>query len=340
LPANSGGANTGGNASTGGTMSTGGTTASGGSAATGGAPGGCAPSNGAAFGCDFAWGTNEPQTPLSQLGYLDFVSKWVGYEVKADGSLPTCDGCTWLRSFGSTELIPVYYAYFIGFFGHANGLPDGNQNPNGPNLTTDAANLIRQHRAALIGMYAEYARRSREAWPDKPLVWLLEGDYVQYSGESQKNALTYAELGALARDTACAIKSNMPNAVVAINHSTWNPDTTTKDFWNAMSVASYDLVWTTGVPNNRGYFESGTNDTSYNHATATYAHVSQLTGKKLFVDTSFGLSAMADSWSTSNAATLNARIADGVVAVNVATPSAGYQSAIEAMRGSLNQVCR
>jgi hypothetical protein len=68
--------------------------------------------------------------------------------------------------------------------------------------------------------------------------------------------------------------------------------------------------------------------------------VNQLTGSNIFVDTSFGLSAMADSWSTSNATTLNARIADGVVAVNVATPSAGYQSAIQAMRGSLNPVCR
>ena len=35
-------------------------------------------------------------------------------------------------------------------------------------------------------------------------------------------ALSYAELGQLGADITCAIKSNMPNAVVAINQSTWN----------------------------------------------------------------------------------------------------------------------
>ncbi|HEY2733107.1 MAG TPA: hypothetical protein VGI70_03940, partial [Polyangiales bacterium] len=87
------------------------------------------------FGCAFAWGTDDSGGSLSGLSDLQFVSKWVGYEVDASGNLPSCDGCSWLTSeVKSTALVPVYYAYFIGYFGHANGLMDGNQNPNGPNL--------------------------------------------------------------------------------------------------------------------------------------------------------------------------------------------------------------
>jgi hypothetical protein len=335
---------------TGGASSTGGSSGSqaagGGGAASGSGgatPGGCGTApNTQPFGCKFAWGTNEPQGALSSYAYLDFISKWVGYEIKADGSFSGCDGCTWLTSMAQTSLVPVYYAYFIGYLGHANGLPDGNQNPNGPNLTTDAALLIRKQRAALVSAYGDYAKKSHAAWPTKPLVWLLEGDFVQYSGMSQKQALSYAELGQLAADITCAIKSNMPNAVVAINQSTWNADQVTMDFWGAMKTANvaYDLVWTTGVANNDGFFEASANSGSYNHATATYRFVHTLTGKPIFVDTSFGLSAMADSWSGAPAATINARVKEGVLAANVSSPDSSYASRLNALRPGLDPVCQ
>jgi hypothetical protein len=294
-----------------------------------------------AFGCKFAWGTNDDGAALSTLTGLQFITKWVGYEAKKDGSLSSCDGCSWLREqVASTPLIPVYYAYFIGFFGKANGLPDGNENPNGPNLTTDAAKLIRTQRAGLIEMYRSYAQQSAAAWPTKPLVWLLEGDFVQYAGESQKERLSYVELAELAQDITCAIKSAMPNAVVAINHSTWNADQVTNDFWQALSGVNYDLVWTTGVANNMGFMEAAANTSSYNHATATYAYVHKLTGRDLFVDTSFGLSEMADSWSGADATALNARIAEGVVAANVSKLAPNSLTKIVAVSPQLNAVCR
>jgi hypothetical protein len=302
---------------------------------------GCADLESHPFGCGFAWGTNDSGGALDSYGYLQFMSKWVGYEVQADGTLPSCDGCTWLsQQVAPTELVPVYYAYFIGYFGHANGYADGNENPNGPNLTTDAAQLIRDHRQALIDMYSWYAKKSYEVWKTRPIVWLLEGDFVQYSGDTQKNKLSYTELGQLAADITCAIKSNMPNAVVAINHSTWNSDQVTNDFWNAMKNVAYDLVWTTGVPNNAGFLEKSATPDAYNHATATYAYVHGFTGRPIFVDTSFGLSAMEDAWSSADAATLNARIADGVIAANVTSAPASYASAIATLAPQLDATCR
>jgi hypothetical protein len=176
-------------------------------------------------------------------------------------------------------------------------------------------------------MYAWYAQQVFKVWPTKPLVWLLEGDYVQYAGTSQSSPLSYPELGQLAADITCAIKSNMPNAVVAIDQSSWNADDITNKFWNAMAVANYDMVWTTGVGNNKGFLEASATSTTYNHATATYAYLHNLTKRSILVDTSAGLSAAGDSWSTASVMDLNGRIAEGVVAANITgTPPSNLQS--------------
>jgi hypothetical protein len=251
----------------------------------------------------------------------------------------------------ATSLIPVYYAYFIGFYGHANGLPDQNVNPNGPNLATGAGALLLGSANSgcpsgqlcasnkVVQMYAQYAKESHAAWPTKPLVWLLEGDFVQYTNASQTQPLTYAQLGQLAALIADAIKSNMPNAVVAIDHSAWNSDAVTKSFWGAMSAANYDMVWTTGVGDNGGFINSGANAQTYNGATATYAYLHGLTGRKILVDESAGMSQQSDTWSNQTVATLDALIADGVVAVNVSGAPSTYQANVAALDPKLESTC-
>jgi hypothetical protein len=312
----------------------------GGSTASGGSCGAASP-NDQPFGCEFAWGRDDPGGSLASYAELDFMSKWVGYELKADGSLPSCDGCKWLSGeVAKTPLIPIYYAYFVGFLGKANGLPDQNEAPDKPNLATHAAQLVRDKRAQLIDIYASYAKQSAAVWPDKPLVWLLEGDFVQYTRESQTNPLTMAELGELARDITCAIKGNMPKAVVAINHSTWNSDEVTNEFWGAMDKANYDLVWTTGVANNDGFFEQTATPSVYNKSTAKYAYVSEKTRRKILVDTSFGLSAMADTWASATPEALNARIADGVIAAHVTMLPTSQLAPLKTLSAQLDKVCK
>ena len=146
--------------------------------------------------------------------------------------------------------------------------------------------------------------QTRAVWQTKPLVWFLEGDFIQYTEASQSSPLTMAELGQLAADITCAIKSNMPNAVVAINHITWNSNEETNSFWCEMKRADYDLVWTTGVGNNGNFIEAAGTAGYYNATTATYPYLHTLTGKTIVVDTSYGASAMSDSWSNQTAAAL------------------------------------
>ena len=269
------------------------------------------------------------------------MSTWVGSEVKADGSIASCGACGWLTSqVATTNLIPVYYAYFIGFYGHANGLPDANTVGRGqPSLATGAGALIAANRSKIIQMYTYYAQQSHQAWPTKPLVWLLEGDFVQYTATSQTQPLSYQELGQLAADITTAIKSNMPNAVVAIDHSPWNSDAVTNSFWGAMAMANYDMVWTTGVGNLGGFIPSATTATSYNGKTATYSYLHSLTGKKILVDESAGASQQSDTWSNQTPAALNALISSGVVAVNVSGPPPTYQANVAALTPHLNSTC-
>lgn len=296
------------------------------------------------FGCKFSWGAS-PNGSLASYGYLGFATYWIENGMKADGTFGTCNGCNWVKSnFASGNSVPVYYAYIIGFMGHAAGLEDGNTCPQGqpdcPNLTNQGAALVKSNRAKIVAAYGSYAEQTHAVWPSKPLVWLLEGDFVQFSATSQQNPLTMSELASLASDITCAIKAKMPNAVVALNHSNWNSDQVTNDYWNAMKSVPYDMVWTTGVANNNGFIASGTNASSYNGKTATYDYVHKLTGKTIWVDDSCGVSAMADSWSTSNAATLNELIGSGVIAfAHCGAPSGDYQSATSALTSQLMSTC-
>ena len=303
---------------------------------------GAQPMNPNPFGCTFAWGRQTPggSGSLSSYNYLQMMATWVESGIRRDGSFPSCGGCSWLTSrMASTNLIPVYYAYMIGYFGHMNDLPDQNLQPGGPNLATGGAALIKANRAKIVQMYADYARMTYQAWSTRPLVWLLEGDMIQYTETSQTSPLTMAELGQLAADITCAIKGNMPNAVVAINHSTWNSNEETNSYWTEMKRAQYDLVWTTGVGDNGNFIEEAGKAGYYNATTATYPYIHQFTGKNIVVDTSYGASAMSDSWSNQTKAALDVHIGNGVIGINIANnPPANYQTIVQGLQ--LASTCR
>ncbi|MGA2450668.1 MAG: hypothetical protein ABTD50_18530 [Polyangiaceae bacterium] len=264
------------------------------------------------------------------------MSNWAGYDIPATGiytSTSQFDAGGWLKTMASTSLVPAYYAYLIGYYGHTNNLPDGNQNPGGPNLTTGmGALLLGVDNAAcpqgppaticadnlIVKAYSWYATETYAAWK-KPLIWLLEGDFIQYSVEgSQTDPLSYDQLGQLAAQITMAIKCAMPTAVVAINYSTWISTSELDSYFGAISTAmtalgtSYDMVWTTG---------SGSSASAGN---ATYAALHTLTGKPILVDESFGLSAQSDTWANQTATTIDARIAGGVVAANITTSTPTY----------------
>ena len=282
---------TGGISTGGSTLPAGGTTIATGGVRTGGTvvPGNCGSAtltlNPHPFGCKFAWGGAEDQLgSLTNTNHLQFASTWVDSGISASGKFTTCNACNWITGkVAPTNLIPVYYAYIIGFLAHSNGIVDGNQT-GGKKLTTDGGALVKANRQAIVDAYGWYAKESFKVWPSKPLIWLLEGDFVQLVDAGQSQPLTYAELSSLVVDITCAIKSNMPNAVVAIDHSAWNSNDVSTKFWDAMKPANYDLVWTTGVGNNQGFLNADGNASKYNATTAKYSWLNSYTGKSTQVE--------------------------------------------------------
>jgi hypothetical protein len=333
-------------------------------------------SGASAFGCKFAWGEPLPTGSISGDSWLQFMTSWGGYEIQASGSIDTFDNGSFLSQLAPTNLIPVYYAYLIGYYGHANNLPDqnccGGSNctvctATQPNLTTGAAYLLLGDptganapcnstttfcaKNLIVQAYAYYAQQTFKAWPTRPMVWLIEGDFIQYTDASQVASLTstsgasaglsYTQLGQLAALIATAIKSNMPNAVVAFDDSSWIDDTERPLYWQGILQAhtDYDLVWTTGAGSNPPFVSTGETATAGNGKTGTYSWLHGYTGKKIVVDESAGASQQADTWSNQSAATINTLIADGVVAVNVSGAPSTYQANVTALQSHLDSTC-
>jgi hypothetical protein len=287
------------------------------------------------FGCKFAWGANGNNGDRSS--YLDFITTWVGYEDNGglDGA---CDGCRLATQLAATNARAVYYAYFIGYGAADDGFGDCNTDPDDQNLCTRGAQWVRDNRALIVQRYSNYSRMTRMASPNKGVVWLLEGDFIQYTYDDQSSPLTMAEMGALGREIVCAIKSNDPNAIVAVNHSSWIRNPVLTNYFNAMPLDILDMVWTTGmgdVPG--GYLNDGD---ANNRMDGSYAYLHTLTKRPILVDTSFGASQAADSWSNTPSATLNMRITDGVIAANVTQPPNDYRTRITNLEPQLSSVCR
>ena len=330
------------------------------------------------FGCSLAWGEPVPSGSLSADVWLQFMTNWAGYEIQANGSIATFDNGGFLNQLAPTNLIAGYYTYLIGYYGHANHLPD--QNCCGgsacttcaasePNLTTGGAYLLLGDptganapchstttfcdKNLIVQAYAYYARQTNAAWPTtRPLLWLIEGDFIQYTDASQvasltsttgaSAALSYGQLGQLAALIAAAIKSNMPSAVVAFDDSAWISDQERPLYWQGIVQAhtDFDMVWTTGVGNNPPFINAGETASDYDGMTATYSWLHGYTGKKIVVDESAGASQQADTWSNQSAANLDELIEAGVAAVNVSGAPSTYQANVTALTPRLDSTCR
>lgn len=341
-PGTGGGVTTGGqNGSTGGAGDLGGsggtvTTLTGGAAA-GGTPTTTASWVEALFGCEFAWGA--PYYELSQgsdgtldASYLDFVSTWAGQETNAGlstwsadagvtnpGTGDSCRVCEMVQAIAATDIIPVFYTYVIG--GQAcsqAGYCDCN-NSTGDTLCTQGAQWIRDNRGQVVNAYAQYAKMLSAKFPEKPMIWWLEGDYHQYAEvTTQSSPLTYPEAGELIRDITNAIKSNQPGARVGVNHAPWITDAQAQQFWSNMPNDILDLIWVQGAG------DSATFPNSWGQGTANFAWLHQKTGLPIMAETSYGA---PDRWTTTAAVDVNARIASGVVSVLINFPKAAWSSA-------------
>lgn len=286
------------------------------------------------WGCDFAWGT--PSTYAGREG--NFVAQWVGGESSGglDGDCTGCDLASLVTPAGTHV---VYRSYFIGYQASAlAGLGDCNWS-SPPNLCSDGAAWITANRALILAMYEYYAEMTAAAVPDEKVVWWLEPNFIAYTYPEQGAPLSLADLGDLARDITCVIKSAQPNAVVALEHPTWLTSEEAVAYWAAMPTDVIDMVYVTGVGNNAGYFGEADSPTDANAATNTYAFLAADTGLSVMANTDVFTSASPNTWSSTSAADLNDRITEGVVGVLVTDPQTSYDNERLDLEGALDPFC-
>lgn len=315
-----------------------------GSASVGGGTAGQTPAPRVSPFCAFKWGrswagTNAEVQALGKPAYpynLGMMSIWFGYETDNVLNPAITKMLATLGPSGDAALsgvVPVFYAYLIPFKADLEGISkDCNPTATTPNICIDGAQWIRNNRDKLRSIYGSYADQVATAWGTaRPVIWLFEPSFNDYTRTSQTAPLSLAELAAVATDLIATIKLRLPNAWISHFASPDIPDL--QAYFAAMDMKYVDLVNVTGTAK-LAYFGAGNNAAN---PSATYSRLHAASGRHIFVDTGFGASAVgAVDWLSSGPDTVNQRIADGVIAVQIDQAPASMQSDIAALAPKLS----
>jgi len=273
---------------------------------------------------------------------VDYVTIWVGDGSSKNNQYNTYWEGAMLKACKSQNLTPVFYSYIIAFLARNKGGLGDCDISGSNNLCTGGAKYIRDNRALILSTYEAFARGAAADYgTSSPMVWLLEPDFYQYAqpGNQGGNPLSTADAASLITDIVAAIRKSLPNAILSFDISPWmgnsNWSSAETAWWNAMPKSSFTYRNTSGGRTHGDNARIRT-DASNN---ATWAGVKQLTGLGVIADDGYGAGGGSNGdwteWMT--ASNLNARIADGVVALSVPEPGGDYGSKISGLRSQLNK---
>ena len=148
-----------------------------------------------------------------------------------------CGGCNWLtNSVAGSNADPRLLRVHHRLLRPRQRPARRNTNPNGANLTTGGAALIKANRAKIIDDVRELRAADLRGLEDEAAGLAARGRlHPVHRPPRQASPLTYRGARPAGRRHHLRDQErNMPNAVVAINHSTWNSDQVTNGFWSAM----------------------------------------------------------------------------------------------------------
>jgi hypothetical protein len=229
-------------------------------------------------------------------------------------------------------VVPAMVAYIIAFTARRDqGLQDCNVSGT-TNLCKYGATYLRGHKDRILAQYAMYAKGFASACGiSRPLIWMMEPDYYQYSVGGDAQALTAKEAGDFMTQMVTTVKQNLPNAVFSLDVSPWMPNNG-RDWYSSFNLADFTFIHTSG-----GGTDANTAKIRAANA-MTWAGVHMVTGKPILADTGYGAAGSATGhdalWDV--VANLNARIADGVVSISQYNPSSSWASTISQIRPQLS----
>jgi hypothetical protein len=132
-----------------------------------------------------------------------------------------------------------------------------------------------------------------------------------------------------------AVKASLPNAVFSLDISPWvgsNGTDNGKEWYSHFDLAKFTFINTSG-----GSTDATSTKIRPSNA-MTWAGVSAVTGKPILADTGYGVNGSSagpdPNWDV--AANINARMADGVVAITQYNPSSTWGTTIANVRSQLN----
>lgn len=308
--------------------------------------------------CKFNFGQSWEGPGATYATGSDYITIWIG-----DG-----DGVNTYNSYWEGDMLrsckvgsghplagktPVLYSYIIPFLAKNTGdaslgkLKDCNVagKNSAASLCVNGSQFIRNNRDLILSKYTEFSKGvATDYGTTAPVIWLLEPDFLQYHEATsywgtQKNPLSLTESGDLIGDIIARVKANLPNARFSFDISPWlgaaSWEASQREWLEAMPKSEFSLRNTSGggTLGNNALIRS----TSGNYA--TWAGVSQLSGMPLIADDGYGVggATMTDWTEWLVAANVNARIADGVVALSVQNPGTTYDAKIAAIRSSLDK---
>ncbi|MDG5816529.1 carbohydrate binding domain-containing protein [Chitinispirillales bacterium ANBcel5] len=230
---------------------------------------------------------------------------------------------------------PVFYAYIIAFAARRErGLQDCDKNSSN-NLCTDGANFIRENWSEIKAEYSMYASETANIWgTSEPIIWLMEPDFYQYNSSSQQGGgISAQELGEKMNELVTIIKSHLPNAIISVDISPWIEDQAA--WYNNFDMSTFSYANTSGgrTSAHSQYIRANENPTTWNE-------IHNITGLGIIADDGYGVgggnTGHDDTWDDVN--NLNARIADGVVAITQADPKPNWGATIQQIRPQLDDI--
>jgi hypothetical protein len=230
---------------------------------------------------------------------------------------------------------PALVSYIIAFTARQDqNLQDCNM-AGGNNLCTAGATYMRAHlEDRIIPKYETYAKGFAAACgTTQPIIWLMEPDFYQYSGQSQTQAYTFAEAGQIMARLVATVKKNLPNAVFSMDISPWIPDNGAA-WYSKFTLSDFSFVNTSGGGTDAANAKIRSNNSM------TWAGVHEVTGKPIIADTGYGAgggSAGHDgAWDI--ASNINSRIKDGVIAIIQYNPKNDWAQSIISARPQIDKL--
>jgi hypothetical protein len=304
----------------------------GGSATAGAAGSGSGGSTGPAFvQCRFHFGTVDAlarnnSALIQQLDY--FVPGWMGLKDAFDQQYVCNDVNGPFRN-----MVPAVVSYVIAFSArnHA-GLQDCNVDDE-TNLCRYGASYLRDNLTTrILPTYESYAQGYKNCYgTTRPIIFLMEPDYYQYSVGGDARALSPQEAGQIMGQLVGAIRKHLPNAVFSLDVSPWMPNNGSGWFPN-FNLNDFTFINTSGGGTDANNARIRARDSM------TWGGVHQVTKKPILADTGYGAAGSNEGHDTvwDSVTNINARINDGVVGLAQYNPNSNWASTITQIRSQLS----